>query len=130
MKKNRIEFLTLAEVIEIHKNQVTLYGGDPGIRDFNLLNSAIYIPQSTFDGNFLHADLFNMAAAYIYHVCQNHPFIDGNKRTALACGLIFLDFNSIEIDDPSGTLYRMMIKTAEGKMNKNEIAEILKSLAG
>lgn len=129
MKRGEIEFLTLAEVVEIHKNQVELYGGNHLIRDFNLLNSAIYFPQSTFDGNLLHTDIYGMAASYIYHICQNHPFLDGNKRTALVCGLIFLDLNESEIDDPSGLLYRMMMKVASGRCSKNEIAETLKSLS-
>lgn len=128
MKKKEIEFLTLAEAVEIHKNQIELYGGETGIRDFNLLNSAVYFPQTTFGGEFLHENLFDMAAAYIYHISQNHPFIDGNKRTALVCGLVFLDFNGIEIDDPSGLLYRMMMKVAAGKSSKNEISVILKKL--
>ncbi|HPS59332.1 MAG TPA: type II toxin-antitoxin system death-on-curing family toxin [Spirochaetota bacterium] len=129
MNREEVEFLTLAEVVEIHKNQVELYGGDPLIRDFNLLNSAIYFPQSTFDGHLLHGDIYGMAASYIYHICQNHPFLDGNKRTALVCGLIFLDMNGIEIDDPPGLLYRMMMKVASGRCPKNEIAETLKRLA-
>lgn len=129
MKKAEIEFLTLAEVVEIHKNQIELYGGETGIRDFNLLNSAIYFPQSTFDGEFLNLNLFDMAAAYIFHISQNHPFVDGNKRTALVCGLVFLDFNGIEIDDPSELLYKMMIKVAKGISNKKEISDILIKLS-
>lgn len=128
MKKEKITFITLAEVVEIHKNQVELYGGNPGIRDYSLLSSAIYFPQSTFDSQLLHDDIFDMAAAYIYHICQNHPFIDGNKRTALVCGLVFLDFNGIEIDDQSEILYKMMMKVASGKSTKKEISEILKKL--
>lgn len=126
MKKENIEFLTLAEAIEIHKNQLDLYGGESGIRDYNLLNSAIYFPQSTFDSHFLLENLFDMAAAYIYHISENHPFIDGNKRTALVCGLVFLDFNGIEIDDPDGLLYKMMMKAASGKSNKEKISGMLK----
>lgn len=129
MSSDEIEFLTLAEAVEIHRNQVELYGGDPGIRDYNLLASALYIAQSTFDGRLLYEDLFHMAAAYIFHLCQNHPFIDGNKRTALVCGLVFLDFNGIEIDDPSGVLYKMMMKVASGRYSKDEIAGILKKLS-
>ncbi|HQO41134.1 MAG TPA: type II toxin-antitoxin system death-on-curing family toxin [Spirochaetota bacterium] len=129
MNSDEIEFLTLAEAVEIHRNQVQLYGGDPGIRDYNLLSSALYIAESTFDGNLLHEDLFHMAAAYIFHLCQNHPFIDGNKRTALVCGLVFLDFNGIEIDDPSGALYKMMMKVASGRCSKDEIAGILRRLS-
>lgn len=129
MNSEIIRFLTLAEVIEIHKNQIELYGGDPGVRDFNLLNSAISIPQSTFDGQFLYKTIFDMAAACIYHICQNHPFVDGNKRVALVCGLVFLDFNGIDIDDPDESLYGMMMRVAENRINKEEITDILKSLS-
>lgn len=129
MKKDKIEFLTMAEAVEIHKNQIELYGGESGIRDYNLLNSAIYFPQSTFDSRFLYDNLYDMAAAYIYHIYQNHPFVDGNKRTALVCGLVFLDLNGIEIDDPSGSLYKMMMRVAGGKCSKDEITVILKKLS-
>jgi death-on-curing protein len=128
MKNKEIEFLTLAEIIEIHKNQLSNYGGEEGIRDISLLSSAIAMPKSTFEGNYLHKDLFEMAAAYVYHISQNHPFVDGNKRTALVSGLIFLDFNNIYLDDPKEELYKMMMNTASGKMNKNKIAEILRNL--
>jgi len=128
MKKGYIDFLTLAEVIEIHKNQIALYGGERGIRDYNLLSSAIYIPQSTFDGKYLHESLFDMAGAYLFHICQNHPFIDGNKRTALVCALVFLDFNGIDIDDPDGQLYKLVMKVASGKEIKNRISEVLQNL--
>jgi len=128
MKNKEIEFLTLAEIIEIHKNQIELYGGEPGIRDYGLLSSAILIPKSTFDGKYLYKDLFEMAAAYIFHISENHPFIDGNKRIALVAGLVFLDFNNIEIDDPEQELYKMMMNVASGKSNKEIIANILKRL--
>lgn len=124
-----IEFLTLAEIIEIHKNQIELYGGTSGIRDFSLLSSAISIPKSTFDGDYLHHDLAEMAAAYIYHLCQNHPFIDGNKRVALVSGLVFLDFNNIIIEDPHRELYRLMMNVASGKNNKNDISLFLRKLS-
>lgn len=128
MKNKEIEFLTLAEIIEIHKNQLSNYGGEEGIRNISLLSSAIAMPKSTFEGNYLHKDLFEIAAAYVYHISQNHPFVDGNKRTALVSGLIFLDFNNIYLDDPKEELYKMMMNTASGKMNKNKIAEILRNL--
>ena len=82
MKK--IVFLTLAEVIEIHTDQIKRYGGTDAIRDMGLLSSAVAMPYASFHDTFLHADIFEMAAAYAFHVSQNHPFIDGNKRTALA----------------------------------------------
>ncbi len=128
MNNKEIEFLTLAEIIEIHKNQIELYGGKPGIRDYGLLTSAISIPESTFDGQYLYKDLFEMAAAYIYHISENHPFIDGNKRVALVAGLVFLDFNNIEIDDAGQKLYAMMMNVASGKSNKEIIANVLRQL--
>lgn len=123
------EFLTLAEVIEIHQNQVELYGGENGIRDIHLLTSALAMPESTFDGNFLHTDLFEMAAAYDFHVCQNHPFIDSNKRVGLVAALVFLDFNGIEIEDPKEELYEIMMAYASGNKNKKNLARDLKRLS-
>ncbi len=122
------EFLTLAEIIVIHKNQIDLYGGDYEIRDITLLSSAIAMPETTFDGEFLHKNLYEMAAAYAYHICQNHPFIDGNKRVALVSALIFLEFNGIEIDDPRGVLYKLMMDVASGKKSKVDIANALRDL--
>ena len=128
MKELSPIFLTLAEIIAIHQNQIELYGGQPGIRDISLLSSAISMPESTFDGDYLHDNLFKMAAAYAFHICQNHPFIDGNKRVALVAALIFLDINGIEIDDPHGDLYKLMLGVASGKKNKENIVEIFKKL--
>ena len=128
MTEKEIVFLTLAEIIDIHSNQIELYGGIGGVRDFTLLSSAISIPRSTFDGYYLHDDLLQMAAAYIYHLCQNHPFVDGNKRVALVAGLVFLDFNGINLDDADEILYPMMMKIASGKGSKNEILQILANL--
>jgi death-on-curing protein len=69
-----------------------------------------------------------MAAAYAFHVSHNHPFMDGNKRTALASALVFLEINGIGISDPDEKLYESMIKIASGKMTKEEFAVILRSL--
>ena len=76
-----------------------------------------------------HKDIFEMAAAYTYHICQNHPFIDGNKRTALATALVFLDINGVELDDPEGILYEVVIDVASGKKKKHSVAKVLKSLS-
>ena len=72
-------FLGLDEVIEIHRDQIERYGGHPGVRDMGLLQSAIAMPQASHGGKYLHADLFEMAAAYLFHIVQNHPFVDANK---------------------------------------------------
>lgn len=129
MRRRAVDFLTLAEIIEIHGNQIGLYGGNPGIRDIALLSSAIALPKSTLDGDFLHGGLFEMAAAYVYHICQNHPFVDGNKRVALVAGLVFLELNGISIEDPRGELYSLMMRVAAGKTGKDAIAATLKRLS-
>lgn len=121
-------FLTLAEVIEIQRDQITRYGGQTGIRDLDLLLSALAVPEATFGGEFLHKDLFEMAAAYAFHICKNHPFYDGNKRTALVCALVFLELNGITIEDPGDVLYSAVMKLAEGKLYKYELADIFRRL--
>jgi death-on-curing protein len=126
MKK--ITYLTLAEIIDIHADQIERYGGHKGVRDINLLSSAVAMPYASFSGEFLHADVYEMAAAYAYHICQNHPFIDGNKRTALASALVFLELNRISISDPQGKLYDAIMQIVTGKLGKAEFAKILKSL--
>lgn len=123
-----ILFLTLAEVIEIHSDQIKRYGGSHGIRDMNLLSSAIAMPHASFHGEFLHSDIYEMAAAYAFHLCNNHPFVDGNKRAALASALVFLELNGINISDPKGRLYEGMLGLAEGKLKKDEFAGILREL--
>ena len=122
-------FLTLSEVVEIHKNQIECYGGREGIRDIFLLTSAIGILESTFEGQYLHSDIFEMAVAYAYHICMNHPFVDGNKRTGLTAALVFLDFNGIEIEDPEDILYKTVMKVASGKKRKDYLADVLKKLS-
>jgi len=121
-------FLTLAEVIEIHRDQIERYGGQPGLRELALLQSAVAQPEATFAGEWLHPDQYQMAAAYAFHVCRNHAFIDGNKRTALASALVFLELNGISILDPKGRLEAAMIHLASGKMSKQEFANVLGKL--
>ena len=126
MKK--ITFLTLVEVVEIHSDQIQHYGGSEGIRDMNLLSSAVAMPYVSFSGRFLHSDLYEMAAAYAFHICQNHPFVDGNKRTALASALIFLELNGVSISDSQGKLYEAMVSLASGNVTKVDFAKILREL--
>lgn len=122
-------FLTLSEVLTILQDQITRYGGEFGVRDLGLLSSAVSVPRAEFGGETLHADLFEMAAAYAFHICQNHPFIDGNKRVALASALVFLDLNGVSISDPEGKLYEMMMAVAESKLGKPDITKVFRELA-
>jgi death on curing protein len=121
-------FLTLAEAIEIHSDQIHRYGGQAGLRDLALLESALAQPEASFAGKWLHGDQYEMAAAYAYHLCQNRPFVDGNKRTALAAALVFLELNGITILDPRGRLKNAMIRIASGKMSKENFAKLLRKL--
>jgi death-on-curing protein len=126
---NNISFLEVYEVLLIHEDQINLYGGDSGIRSVELLESAVNMPSVSFEGNYLHKTIFDKASAYIFHISQNHPFIDGNKRTALATGLVFLDLNGIELEDANEDLYDMMIQVSGGILSKEEIALILERLS-
>ena len=83
-------FLSLDEVLEIHRQQIELYGGASGVRDLSLLESAIAQPQASLSSEFLHASIPAMAAAYLFHICRNHPFVDGNKRVAASAAITFL----------------------------------------
>jgi len=115
-------FLTLDEVLGLHDDQIRLFGGSGGIRDLGLLQSAIGNAEATFGGHFLHETLFEMAAAYLYGICRNHPFIDGNKRTAVDAALTFLDLNGIEINATEDDLYDLVIAVAEGRTSKAVVA--------
>ena len=115
-------FLTLDEVLSLHDEQVGRFGGSHGVRDIGLLESAMGSAAATFGGEFLHQTIFEMAAAYLYGICRNHPVIDGNKRTATAAALIFLDMNSIDIDADEDEFYDLVIGVAEGSVSKAEVA--------
>src|ERR1035441_218711 len=86
-------FLLLDEVLEIHEQQIERYGGASGVRDAAALESAIATPQATFGGEFLHRSMPAMAAAYLFHLCQNHAFVDGNKRAGANAAITFLLMN-------------------------------------
>lgn len=123
------EFLTVEDMLQIHDEQLTAYGGATGIRDQGLLESAVAMPQASFGEAYLHEDLAYMAAAYAFHIAQNQPFLDGNKRTGLVAAIVFLDLNGITVLDPQEKLYDAMIAMAERRMDKDVLAELLRELA-
>jgi len=116
-----IKFLTLSEVLLILEDQIRNYGGAYGVMNLNLLSSAIFMPESSFDGKYLHVSIPAMAAAYTYHLCQNHPFIDGNKRVALASSLVFLDINGYEFNCNEEILYNEIMNVAKSETKKEEL---------
>ena len=117
-----IRFLPEAIVLAIHDDQIRLYGGVYGVRDAAGLDSALYTPQAQFDGQFLHSTIFEMAAAYGFHLCQNHPFTDGNKRTAGMAMFTFLQLNGLEPVASEADYYATMMAVASGQMSKEELA--------
>ena len=116
------QFLTLDEVMDIHRNQIERYGGTLGVRDAALLESALAAPQSGFGDQYLHGDFFEMASAYLFHVVQNHPFLDGNKRVGTAAALTFLELNGVETKIPNQALVAMVLAVAQGETEKSAIA--------
>lgn len=119
-------FLTLDEVLGIHADQIRRYEGRPGLRDLSLLQSAIAMPETTFEGEFLHGTVFEMAAAYLFHVARNHPFVDGNKRAALMCALVFLGLNGQRLDADPADLFELVDGVAAGGVDKAEVSVFLR----
>src|ERR1044071_9799616 len=100
--------LTVAIVSDIHAESLRHFGGLDGVRDENLLLSAVLTPQSSFGGESPYSDLIEVAAAYLFYICRNHPFLDGNKRTALMAAIVFLRINRIEPKPDSQQWERLM----------------------
>ena len=119
-------FLTLEEVIEIHADQIGRYGGTAGIRDAALLQSAVAMPQAGFGDQYLHVDLFEMAAAYLFHIVENHPFVDGNKRVGAASALVFLELNGVHVHATNPSLVAVVLGVAQNKIGKGAVADFFK----
>ena len=124
------DFLTLEDVLDIHTRQLARFGGGEGMRDLGLLESALAQPQATFGGEYVHQNLWEMAAAYLFHICKNHPFVDGNKRAALAVTIAFLEMNDLRLDAPNRTLGDMVLGIAEGSVTKADASVFLEKHAG
>jgi death-on-curing protein len=120
-------FLTLDDILESHQFQIDSYGGSQGVRDLGLLESAIAQPQAGFGGQYLHADVYEMAAAYLYHLVMNHPFVDGNKRVGLEAALIFLEIHDATVRASDEELVDLVLKTTIGEVGKREIAAFFRS---
>ncbi len=120
-------FLSLDEVLALHADQISRYGGEEGVRDLALLQSALAMPQARFGGQWLHPTLHEMAAAYLFHVVRNHPFVDGNKRTGLVCAIAFLGLNDLELTAEPDDLVELVLGVAEGRTDKAQVAVFLKA---
>ena len=124
--------LRVGIVREIHTEAIKQFGGLKGVRDENLLASAVLTPQSSFGGKSPYTDIVDVAAAYLFYICRNHPFIDGNKRTAMMAEIVFLRLNGIEPTPDSQRWEKLMFDVAEAKLDRNattrRLRKLLKSL--
>lgn len=124
-----ISYLTYQYVIEVHDHLVNEYGGRKGILNEGLLRSALEMPKASFNGRDLHRTIFDKTAAYLFHLIQNHPFVDGNKRTAAMTAMIFFSLNYKKDFTISDELYQeLILKVAQGLANKKEIAKFFRVL--
>jgi death-on-curing protein len=121
-----IRFVEIAEALRIHARQIDRFGGDPGVRDRGLLESALATPRASLGGQYIHEDLVAMAGAYLYHLCKNHPFVDGNKRVALAVTLYFLTRNDKPLVTEDQSLQDIVIAVASGTVGKDEVTAYLR----
>ncbi|MDZ7638187.1 MAG: type II toxin-antitoxin system death-on-curing family toxin [Bryobacterales bacterium] len=115
-------FLTLKEVMDIHDEMVRRYGGKRGIRDSALLESSLTMPRSGIVGQYLHNDLFEMAAAYLFHFSRNRPFFTANDRTAVATALVFLRMNRYEVQGNAREFHDMLNAVVQQKAGKEIVA--------
>ncbi len=121
----RVVFLSLREVLTIHQRMLAEAGGQDGILKQDGLESAIASPQATYAKQHLNAFPFEMAAAYLIGFCQNHAFVDGNKRVAAVAAIVFLRLNGFRLAMPSPDLADMVLAVARGEMKKSAVAQLL-----
>ncbi len=122
-------FLLRDEVLRIHQKQIDRFGGTHGMHDAGLLESALAMPIMGFGDHVMHTTLNHMSAAYIYHIIKNHPFLDGNKRTGVVSGLVFLKLNGVAIPWRKNEMVYLAESIATNVMSKQEVANYLEELA-
>jgi len=122
-----ITFLSVEDVLRIHERALARDGGLAGIRDLGLLTSAVMTPQQAFGGAHLHEDFAAMAGAYLFHLANNHPFLDGNKRVALAAALVFLLANGVTINASEDDVADVTLRVASGRLSKPDLAAWLRA---
>ncbi|MHC5725337.1 MAG: type II toxin-antitoxin system death-on-curing family toxin [Nostoc sp.] len=118
-------FISISQVLDIHQDEINSFGGTSGVRDEGLLDSALAQPQATFDGELLHPTIHEQAAAYLYHLAMNHPFIDGNKRTAFAVMDTFITLNAYSLNLSQEQAYNLVIRVVQKEISKEELSAFL-----
>lgn len=125
---NTCVHLTVDIVKEIHEAVLAAFSGAAGIRDEGLLHSAVAAPQATFGGKSPFADLVEIAAAYLFYLCRNHAFIDGNKRTAMTAAIVFLRLNSVEPAPDSEKWEALVLDVAASRVDREATTKRLRKL--
>jgi death on curing protein len=120
--------LTVDIVREIHAEAIARFGGSAGVRDLALLESAVAAPQAGFGGESLYADLVEVAAAYLFYLCRNHPFLDGNKRAALGACLVFLRLNGLEPEPDGPAWEELTLAVAASEVDRGQTTARLRRL--
>lgn len=120
-------WLDVRDAMAFHAQQIALFGGQAGVRDQGLLESAIARPRNL--SAYRKATVFEVAAGYAYGIVRNHPFLDGNKRVALVCAFVFLDVNGWEVDAPEAEAAVQFYALAEGSLSEAELAAWMKKHA-
>lgn len=120
-------FLTVDDVLAIHQLVIARAGSSAGVRDKNLLESAVLHPQVFVFGQYLYTDVFRMDAAYCFHIIKNHPFVDGNKRTGILTAITFLEKNGLDVSVDMDLWYTLAIDIAKSKIFKEDIAVFFES---
>ena len=118
---DHLQFLGVEDVLQVHRDTIAQDGGLGGVRDVGLLEAAVAMPRQQIDGQYLHDDIAAMAAAYLFHLCANHAFHDGNKRVAVLSTLVFLDVNRFEPAATPRQLEAVVMKVAASRMSKDEL---------
>lgn len=118
-----IRFLSVDDVNRLHERTIRAHGGAPGLRDVGLLDSAVSMPMQSFGGEYLHPGIPDMAAAYHYHICQAHAYIDGNKRTAVLASLAFLAVNGVTRLPTPDEFETATLEVASGQMSKVDLVK-------
>jgi len=119
-----MKFLSIEQVLKLHARAIACHGGCEGVRDHGALDAAVAMPKATFGGELLHGTVPEGAAAYLFHLCQNHPFLDGNKRVAWASANTFLRVNGHVCHLPNDEVYGMVLDVAAGKLDKRHLTSI------
>lgn len=121
-----IAFLTMEDVLVLHDELIQHYGGSSGLRDAGLLEAALAMPQAGFGGQYFHEFPYEMGAAYLFHLVRNHAFIDGNKRVALACAILFFKINNVPYSITEEEAVELTQAAANGQMDKGAVTEFFR----